>query len=78
MNRTREQAIAAAGQILAAARVERDALTPEEAALAAWFPGHELGTVDAIRDLIVKQRARAAKESPRTASTPTISLPAAA
>jgi hypothetical protein len=78
MNATRQQAIAAAGQILAAARAERDALSPEEAAQAAWYPGHELGTIQAIRDLIIEQRAKAAGRNTRVAPTLAISLPAAA
>ncbi|MGW2371776.1 hypothetical protein [Kitasatospora sp. NPDC001683] len=73
MSAARQQAIAAAGQILAAARAERDALSPEEAAKAAWYPGHELGTVEAIRDLIIEQRVKAAERK-----LPALSMPAAA
>ncbi|MER7078166.1 MULTISPECIES: hypothetical protein [Bacteria] len=36
---TREEAIAAAGAVLARARVERDALPPREAAELAYYPG---------------------------------------
>lgn len=64
------EAIQAAGQILAMARAKRDALSPREAAEAAWFSGHPLKTVDAIEALIVSQRAaavrRAAAASSRT------------
>lgn len=52
---TKEEALQAAGRILAIARLERDALSPRKAAEAAWYPGHEL-TVDAIEALIIEQR----------------------
>ncbi|MFE2407014.1 hypothetical protein ACFXDE_01585 [Kitasatospora sp. NPDC059408] len=55
----RRQAIRAAGLVLAQARAERDALTPREAAEAAFYPGHRLGSIDAIEALIIRQRAEA-------------------
>ncbi|MGW6912493.1 hypothetical protein ACWGB8_01525 [Kitasatospora sp. NPDC054939] len=57
---SRAAAIADAGRILAQARRERDALTPRAAAEAAWYPGHRLQSVDAIEELIVRQRAAVA------------------
>lgn len=59
---TREEAARAAGRVLAQARAERDALTPREAAEAAWYPGHRLGTVEAIEELIIRQRAEAGNQ----------------
>jgi hypothetical protein len=59
---TREEAIRNAARIFAAARAERDALSPRAAAEAAWYPGHELQTVDAIEALIVDQRREAAAQ----------------
>lgn len=56
---TREEAISAAALILVQARAERDALSPHAAAQAAWYPGHELVTVEAIEELIVRQRQEA-------------------
>lgn len=56
---TREEAIKAAGYALAVARAKRDALSPRKAAEAAWYPGHRLGTVEAIEQLIVQQREEA-------------------
>ncbi|MEU6235912.1 hypothetical protein [Kitasatospora sp. NPDC047058] len=53
---SRAAAIADAGRLLAAARAERDALTPRAAAEAAWYPGHRLGSIDAIEALIISQR----------------------
>lgn len=53
---TREEAINNAALILVQARAERDALSPRAAAEAAWYRGHELGTVEAIEELIVRQR----------------------
>jgi hypothetical protein len=56
---TRPEAIRAAARILVEARIARDSLSPREAAKAAWYPGHRLGTVDAIEALILSQRAEA-------------------
>jgi len=68
---TRAEAIQGAARILAIARVERDALSPREAAEAAWYPGHRLRTVEAIEELIIRQRAdsRARYEAERRASS---------
>lgn len=57
-----EQAIQDAGRDLAQTRVERDSLSPRKAAEAAWYPGHSLGTVEAIEALIIHQRAEAAEQ----------------
>lgn len=56
---SRQDAIRAAALVFAEARAERDALSPREAAEAAWYPGHRLQTVDAIEALIIAQRAEA-------------------
>lgn len=66
---TYEEAVRAAGRVLAVARAERDALSPQQAAKAAWYPGHRLGTVEAIETLIISQReqALAALEDQRAA-----------
>ncbi|MCT9010010.1 hypothetical protein [Streptomyces rhizosphaerihabitans] len=56
----REQAIRAAAEALIDAVRERAARTPLEAAVAAWYPGHPLVTVDAIEAEIVRRRAQAA------------------
>jgi hypothetical protein len=48
-----DEACARAGQVLAQARYERDLLAAtagtRAVAEAAWYPGHPLGTVDAIQ-----------------------------
>ncbi|MEU8920026.1 hypothetical protein AB0D10_03685 [Kitasatospora sp. NPDC048545] len=54
---SREIALMEAGRNLAGARQERDTLTPRAAAEAAWYPGHRLGSVEAIEALILRQRA---------------------
>jgi hypothetical protein len=53
---TREQAIATAARILVEAVAERSSMTVLEAARAAWYPGHRLGTVEAIAELIAERR----------------------
>lgn len=55
---TKDEALRAAGRALAVTRVERDALSPRRAAVAAWYPGHEL-SVDEIEALIISQRKQA-------------------
>lgn len=60
--RTRQEAIQAAADIFVEARAERDALSPRQAAEAAWYPGHRLGTVEAIEALIIQQRAEAEEQ----------------
>lgn len=52
----REQAIRNAAQALIDAVAERASRTPREAAEAAWYPGHRLGTVEAIEAVIVQRR----------------------
>jgi hypothetical protein len=56
---TFEEVCAEGGRLLAIARAERDRLSPHDAAVAAWYPGHSLGTVEAIEALIIKQRREA-------------------
>jgi hypothetical protein len=55
----RATAIRGAGICLAEARAARDALTPRAAAEAAYYPGHRLGSIDAIEALIIRQRDQA-------------------
>jgi hypothetical protein len=40
---------------------QREALPAREAAEAAWYPGHPLGTVDAIEAAIIRRRAEDAE-----------------
>jgi hypothetical protein len=54
---TREQAIRAAAAALLDAVMERASRTPREAAEAAWYPGHRLGSVEAIEAEIIRRRA---------------------
>lgn len=54
---TRDEAIRAAARALIAAVRERASRTPHEAAVAAWYPGHPLGTVAAIERRIIADRA---------------------
>ncbi|MEU5863465.1 MULTISPECIES: hypothetical protein [unclassified Nonomuraea] len=58
---TRAQALAAAGRTLAQARARRDALSPEEAAHAAFTPGGL--SIEELATLIRKQRALAIVEA---------------
>jgi hypothetical protein len=53
---TRDEAIDGAAPIFARSRWRRDVMSPQKAAEAAWYVGHPLGSIDAIRDLIVAQR----------------------
>jgi hypothetical protein len=53
----RERAIRAAAQALIDAVAERASRTPREAAEAAWYPGHRLGSVEAIEAEIIRRRA---------------------
>ena len=52
----RSRAIRAAAEALVDAVAERAARTPREAAEAAYYPGHPLGTVDAIEAEIIRRR----------------------
>lgn len=58
----RAHAIRAAADALVDAVAERAARTPREAAEAAYYPGHPLGSVDAIEAEIVRRRAADAGE----------------
>lgn len=53
---TRDEAIRAAAEVLLDAVAERAARTPREAAEAAYYPGHPLGTVEAIEAEIIQRR----------------------
>lgn len=55
----RQAALRGGAIILAEARATRDALSPREAAKAAYRPGHRLGSVEAIEALIIRQRHQA-------------------
>ncbi|WP_336206940.1 hypothetical protein [Nonomuraea sp. LPB2021202275-12-8] len=57
--KTREDALAAAGRILAEARARRDALSPEEAARAAYVPGGRY--MEELAAIINGQRRRATR-----------------
>jgi hypothetical protein len=52
----RSRAIQAAAQALVDAVAERAARTPREAAEAAYYPGHPLGSVEAIEAEIIRRR----------------------
>ncbi|MEU5892536.1 hypothetical protein ABZ835_37705 [Streptomyces sp. NPDC047461] len=53
----RERAIHAAAEALVDAVAEQASRTPREAAEAAWYPGHPLGSVEAIEAEIIRRRA---------------------
>ena len=53
---TRAEAIRAAAEVLLDAVAERAARTPREAAEAAYYPGHPLGSVEAIEAEIIRRR----------------------
>lgn len=53
---SRARAIRAAADALVDAVAERAARTPREAAEAAYYPGHPLGSVEAIEAEIVRRR----------------------
>jgi hypothetical protein len=52
----RTQAVRAAAAALLDAVAERASRTPREAAEAAWYPGHRLGSVEAIEAEIIRRR----------------------
>ncbi|MFF9088596.1 hypothetical protein ACF1BE_19630 [Streptomyces sp. NPDC014991] len=58
----RARAIRAAAQALVDAVAERAARTPRAAAEAAYYPGHPLGSVEAIEAEIIRRRAAEAGE----------------
>ncbi|WP_406417927.1 hypothetical protein [Streptomyces sp. NBC_01614] len=53
---TRADAVRAAAAALLDAVAERASRTPREAAEAAWYPGHRLGSVEAIEAEIIRRR----------------------
>lgn len=59
----RTRAIYAAAEALADAVAERASRTPHEAAVAAFYPGHRLGSVEAIEAEIIRRRAAEAATS---------------
>ncbi|MEV5911112.1 hypothetical protein AB0M00_19690 [Streptomyces chartreusis] len=61
---TREEAIRAAAEVLVDAVAERAARTPREAAEAAHYPGHPLGSVDAIEAEIIRRREQESAAAP--------------
>jgi hypothetical protein len=61
---SREQAVHAAAAALVDAVAERAARTPREAAEAAYYPGHPLGSVEAIEAEIIRRRNDQATEQP--------------
>lgn len=62
----RERAIRAAAEALADAVAERASRTPREAAEAAWYPGHRLGSVEAIEAEIIRRRELYTVREPQT------------
>lgn len=60
---SREKAIRAAAESLVDAVAERAARAPREAAEAAYYPGHPLGSVEAIEDEIIARRKAEAEQS---------------
>jgi hypothetical protein len=54
----RDVALRAAADQLVAAVALRASRTPHEAAVAAWYPGHPLGTVQAIEAEVRRRRER--------------------
>lgn len=61
---TRDAAIRAAASALVQAVAERASRTPREAAEAAYYPGHPLGSVEAIEAVIIRRRAAEAAALP--------------
>lgn len=53
---TRDECIATAAAWLIRGAVRRAAMNPREAAEAAYYPGHPLGTVEAIEAEITRRR----------------------
>lgn len=60
---SRERAIRAAAEALVDAVAERAARTPREAAEAAYYPGHPLGSVEAIEAEIIARREQESAQS---------------
>ncbi|MFC8873180.1 hypothetical protein [Streptomyces ardesiacus] len=63
----RARAVRAAADALVDAVAERAARTPREAAEAAFYPGHRLGSVEAIEAEIVRRRRAETGEQPAAA-----------
>ncbi|MCX5562768.1 hypothetical protein [Streptomyces sp. NBC_00038] len=63
----RTRAVQAAAAALVDAVAERAARTPREAAEAAYYPGHRLGSVEAIEAEIIRRRDAEAAEQPLAA-----------
>ncbi|BDH04855.1 hypothetical protein [Streptomyces seoulensis] len=55
---TREECIRGAAEVLVSAVRLRASRTPREAAQAAYYPGHPLGSVEAIEAEIIRRRQR--------------------
>ncbi|MFD0358414.1 hypothetical protein ACFVHW_32480 [Streptomyces sp. NPDC127110] len=60
----RNSAIHTAAQILISAVAERATRSPRQAAEAAFYPGHPLGSVNAIEAEITRRRAQAQVAAP--------------
>ncbi|NJP71939.1 hypothetical protein [Streptomyces sp. C1-2] len=63
----RARAVRAAADALVDAVAERAARTPREAAEAAYYPGHPLGSVEAIEAEIIRRRAAESGDQPAAA-----------
>ncbi|WP_406337328.1 hypothetical protein [Streptomyces sp. NBC_00649] len=61
---SRERAVRAAAAALIDAVTERATRTPREAAEAAYYPGHPLGSVEGIEAEIIARREREAAAQP--------------
>lgn len=59
---TREEAIHRAALILIGGVKLRASMTPRAAAEAAWYPGHRLGSIEAIERHITERRARSVEQ----------------
>jgi hypothetical protein len=59
----RARAVRSAADALVDAVAERASRTPREAAEAAYYPGHRLGSVEAIEAEIIRRRAAEAASS---------------
>ncbi|MEZ0090064.1 hypothetical protein [Streptacidiphilus sp. EB129] len=54
----RSQAIQRAAQILAETVRQQAEMTPRQQAEAAWYPGHPLGSIEAIEQAVIERRQR--------------------
>ncbi|MGO4630554.1 hypothetical protein AB4225_06355 [Streptomyces sp. 2RAF24] len=64
---TRTAAVQAAARALVDAVAERAARTPRQAAEAAYYPGHPLGSVAEIEAAVIRRRAADTAELPQAA-----------